>query len=146
MFQETRRKRRNTSHVEPRHPTRKLTSVVAGGTNGDTTKDLVLVAAISGHKPIISLRKISFCVMPIESKKSGQVLRMAGVLLQVIGVAFLIVGLVSFSLFAPPCAIDACPSIFSGYYAVYWSEIFAGLVMIALGIGQVLHGRRIQGS
>ncbi|HMB66736.1 MAG TPA: hypothetical protein VKM96_02130 [Candidatus Bathyarchaeia archaeon] len=37
MYQETRRKRRNISHVEPRHPTRKLTSVVAGGTNGDTS-------------------------------------------------------------------------------------------------------------
>jgi len=46
MFPETRRKRRNMSHVEPKHPTRKLTSVVAEGTNGDTTKDLVLVAAI----------------------------------------------------------------------------------------------------
>ena len=45
MYQETKRKRRNISHVEPKHPTRKLTSVVAGGTNGDTTKDVALVAA-----------------------------------------------------------------------------------------------------
>ena len=46
MYQETRRKRRNISPVELRLPTRKLTSVVAAGINGDTTKDFVLVAAI----------------------------------------------------------------------------------------------------
>jgi len=70
----------------------------------------------------------------------------AGTLLVVLGVTFLIVGLVSFFLAVPPCAINACPPIFSGYYAVYWSEIFAGLVMIALGMGLVLQARRIQGS
>ena len=51
MYQETRRKPRNTSHVEPKHPTRKPTSVVAGGTNGNTTNDVVLVAAIRFDLP-----------------------------------------------------------------------------------------------
>lgn len=63
MYQETRRKRRNISHVEPRHPTRKLTSVVAGGTNGDTTKDLVLVAAILSD---------SHCVKSVERSTSHE--------------------------------------------------------------------------
>jgi len=84
--------------------------------------------------------------MPTKNKKSGQVAMVSGTLLVVLGVAFLTVGLVSFFLAAPPCAINACPPIFSGYYAVYWSEIFGGLVMIALGIGLILQARRIQGS
>jgi len=83
--------------------------------------------------------------MPTVNKKSGQAV-WVGWLLVMLGVALLIVGLVSFFLAAPPCAINACPSIFSGYYAVYWIEIFAGLVMIALGIGLVLQARRIQRS
>ena len=85
-------------------------------------------------------------LMPTENKKSGRVVWVVGRLLVVLGVALLIVGLVSFFLAAPPCAINACPPIFSAYYAVYWGEIFAGLVMIALGIGLRLQARRIQGS
>jgi hypothetical protein len=73
--------------------------------------------------------------MPTENKKSEQAIRVAGALLVVFGVVFVIVGLVSIVLDFPPCPINACPPIFSTYYAVYWSEIFAGLVMIALGIG-----------
>jgi hypothetical protein len=84
--------------------------------------------------------------MPTKNKKSGQAVWVAGTLLVVLGVAFLTVGLVSLVLALPPCAINACPPIFSEYYAVYWSEIFAGLVMIASGIGLVLQARRIQGS
>jgi hypothetical protein len=82
-------------------------------------------------------------LMPTENKKSGQAVWVSR-LLVVLGVALLIVGLVSFFLAAPPCAINACPPIFSAYYAVYWGEIFAGLVMIALGIGLRLQARRIQ--
>jgi hypothetical protein len=84
--------------------------------------------------------------MPTENKKSGQAMRRAGKLLVVLGVALLVFGLVSIVVAFPPCSIYGCPSIFSGYYAVYWSEIFAGLVMIALGIGMILQARRIQGS
>ena len=85
--------------------------------------------------------------MPTMNVKSGQAVLVAGALLIVLGVAFLTVGVIGFFLAVPPaCAINACPSIFSGYYAVYWSEIFAGLVMIALGIGLVLLARMIQGS
>jgi hypothetical protein len=84
--------------------------------------------------------------MPTTNKKSGQVVWVAGTLLVVLGVALLTVGLVSLVVTFPPCPINACPPIFSGYYAVYWSEIFAGLVMIALGIGLILQARRIQGS
>jgi len=82
--------------------------------------------------------------MPTENKKSGQAIRVAGTLLVVLGVVFVIVGLVSIVLDFPPCPINACPPIFSTYYAVYWSEIFAGLVMIALGIGLRLQARKIQ--
>jgi hypothetical protein len=83
--------------------------------------------------------------MPAENKKSGQAI-WVGRILVVLGVAFLIFGLVSLVLAAPPCAINACPPIFSTYYAVYWSEIFAGLGMIAVGIGLILQARRIQSS
>jgi hypothetical protein len=82
--------------------------------------------------------------MPTENKKSGQAIWVAGTLLVVLGVVFVIVGLVSLVLDFPPCPINACPPIFSTYYPVYWSEIFAGLVMIALGIGLRLQARRIQ--
>src|SRR5713101_8496853 len=81
--------------------------------------------------------------MPTENKKSGQAV-WVGRLLVVLGVALLIFGLVSLVVAFPPCPINACPPIFSTYYAVYWSEIFAGLVMIALGIGLRLQARRIQ--
>ncbi len=83
--------------------------------------------------------------MPTENKKSGRVV-WVGRLLVVLGVALLIVGMVSFFLAAPPCPINECPPIFSGYYAVYWSEIFAGLGMIAVGIGLILQARRIESS
>src|SRR5467141_612192 len=82
--------------------------------------------------------------MPTENKKSEQAIRVAGALLVVFGVVFVIVGLVSIVLDFPPCPINACPPIFSTYYAVYWSEIFAGLIMIALGIGLRLQARKIQ--
>jgi uncharacterized membrane protein len=82
--------------------------------------------------------------MSTENKKSGQAIWVAGTLLVVLGVALLIFGLVSFVVSFPPCPINACPPIFSAYYAVYWSEIFAGLVMIALGIGLRFQARRIQ--
>jgi len=85
-------------------------------------------------------------VMPTTNKKGGQVVWVAGTLLVVLGVALLTVGPVSLVVAFLPCPINACPPIFSGYYAVYWSEIFAGLVMIALGIGLILQARRIQGS
>ena|SRR5467141_5342955 len=81
--------------------------------------------------------------MPTENKKSGQAVWVSR-LLVVLGVVLLIFGLVSLVVAFPPCAINACPSIFSGYYAVYWGEIFAGLVMIALGIGLRLQARKIQ--
>jgi uncharacterized membrane protein len=73
--------------------------------------------------------------MTTKNEKSGQIVWIAGTLLMVVGVALLIFGLVSLVVAFPPCAINACPSIFSGYYAAYWGEIFAGPVMIALGIG-----------
>ncbi len=82
--------------------------------------------------------------MPTPNKKRGQAIWVAGTLLVVLGVAFVIVGLVSLVLDFPPCPINACPPIFSGYYVVYWSEIFTGLVMIALGIGLRLQARKIQ--
>ena len=81
--------------------------------------------------------------MPTENKKGGQAI-WVGRLLVVLGVALLIVGLVSIVLDFPAYEINACPPIFSTYYAVYWGEIFAGLVMIALGIGLRLQARRIQ--
>jgi|SRR5712664_1061585 len=82
--------------------------------------------------------------MPTENKKSGQAIWVAGTLLVVLGMVFVIVGLFSLVVSFPPCPINACPPIFSAYYALYWSEIFAGLIMIALGIGLRLQARRIQ--
>jgi hypothetical protein len=81
--------------------------------------------------------------MPTENKTSGQAVWVSR-LLVVLGVVLLIFGLVSLVVAFPPCPINACPRIFSAYYAVYWGEIFAGLVMIALGIGLRLQARRIQ--
>ena len=45
MYQETRKKPKNVSHVAPRHPARRITSAVAGEINGNTSKHAVLVAA-----------------------------------------------------------------------------------------------------
>jgi hypothetical protein len=81
--------------------------------------------------------------MPTENKKSGQAVWVSR-LLVVLGVVVLIFGLVSLVVAFPPCPINACPRIFSAYYEVYWGEIFAGLVMIAMGIALRLQARRIQ--
>jgi len=53
-----------------------------------------------------------------------------------IGLLFLTLGLMGLT--SPiACAINGCPSITSVTYAVYWDEIFVGIVMIVLGIGLI---------
>lgn len=70
---------------------------------------------------------------------------MAGIALLASGLLLLAVGLDS--LRAPvPCASNGCPSIFSETYAQYWSEIYAGVAMIVVGIMLIVASTKIKSS
>ena len=68
----------------------------------------------------------------MKNESKSRVLLIAGTAILASGLLLLAVGLDG--LRAPiPCASSGCPSIFSGTYAQYWNEIYAGVAMIVVG-------------
>ena len=80
---------------------------------------------------------------PLRNQDKRRVLLSTGTVLLAAGLLFLAAGLDGLRM-PIPCAINGCPSIFSETYATYWYEIYAGIAMIALGIGLIFASRRIR--
>lgn len=58
MYRGTRRKRKNVFHVALDRLARRITSAVAGGISGDTTKEGVLVATVFDFYSAKSAQKV----------------------------------------------------------------------------------------
>jgi hypothetical protein len=77
------------------------------------------------------------------NRNKRQVLKVAGSILIVAGALLLGLGLFGFLIYAPACPVNACPSIFSGYYAFQWDEIYAGFAMIGLGVAMMVASAKL---
>ena len=66
-----------------------------------------------------------------------------GIVLVVVGLGLVIIGVLG--LVSPiACAINGCPSKFSGYYASNWGEILAGVALVAIGLAIAFPWNRAQ--